>query len=380
MTRRQWGRAWLEAAVPSTGEVAGRLAAGLSELRQLLPVRQVALLGARAAHEADSSGQVVLVVYGGPKRQDAVEIVRRVLDITALEPRVLSLEEFAESRNILDPLVASGMVLYKQPDIGWKKRPPHRPWRRRVRWVGSGLMALGMGIVLSTGGFYAYSYYTLSAMNQGADSGQELAAVQAASEAGPGEAPEPTDESASSLAAPPDLGGPSIPSVFVPPARSIGDEVPWEGVANWPLGTFPAVRVIIPSINVDSKIVDIKPILLDGEWQWETPKNAVGHLRGTGQPGESANTVLAGHISSPQKGEGDVFRRLPEVKLGETVIVYTQVRALAYQVTGTKVVLPEQVSVLNPTKDETLTLITCVPDLIYSHRLIVTAKLVSAVK
>ncbi|HLC30710.1 MAG TPA: sortase, partial [Dehalococcoidia bacterium] len=70
--------------------------------------------------------------------------------------------------------------------------------------------------------------------------------------------------------------------------------------------------------------------------------------------------------------------RLPDVKLGDTVILYTPVRGLAYQVVGKKVLLPEETSVLNPTPDETLTLITCVPDFVYSHRLIVTAKRISA--
>ncbi|MDO8691799.1 MAG: sortase [Dehalococcoidia bacterium] len=364
-------------AVTSKADVTGRLAAGLSELRQLLPVRQIALLDARAAQDPNSPEEVdLLVVYGGARRYDAAELVRRALDITDLEPRVLSLEEYAESRSVLDPLIATGTVLFKQGDIVWRKKPPRHSRRRGLRWVGSGLVALGMGIVLSTGGFYAYSYYSLSEMNQGTGSGQVVTAIQAASEA----APTPAEDSASSLAAPPGVGGPASSGVFTPPASSVGDDVPWEGITYWPLGTFPAVRIIIPSINVDSRIVDIKPILQDGEWQWETPKNAVGHLVGTGQPGESTNTVFAGHIDSPQRGEGDVFHRLPEIKLGDTVIVYTQVRALAYQVTGTKVVLPEEVSVLNPTKDETVTLITCVPDFIYDHRLIVIAKLVSAVK
>ncbi|MDP2659999.1 MAG: sortase [Dehalococcoidia bacterium] len=377
MAGRRGAQDWPALAVPSKAEVAGSLAAGLSQLRQWLPVRQIALLNTRAAQDPNSSEQVdLLVVYSGARRHDAADLVRQALDITALEPRVLSLEEYAESRNVLDPLVATGTVLYKQADIVWMKKPPRRPWRRGLRWVGSGLMALGMGIILSTGGFYAYSSYSLSGMNQGSDSGQVVTAIQAASEEGPA----PAEDTASSLAALPGVGGSAASSAFTPPASSVGDEVPWEGITYWPLGTFPAVRIIIPSINVDSKIIDIKPILQDGEWQWETPKNAVGHLRGTGQPGESTNTVLAGHIDSPQRGEGDVFRRLPEIKLGDTVIVYTQVRALAYQVTGTKVVLPEQVSVLNPTNDETVTLITCVPDFIYSHRLIVTAKLVSAVK
>ncbi len=41
-----------------------------------------------------------------------------------------------------------------------------------------------------------------------------------------------------------------------------------------------------------------------------------------------------------------------------------------------KVVTPDQISVLDQTSDATATLITCVPDGIYSHRLVITAHLV----
>ena len=47
-----------------------------------------------------------------------------------------------------------------------------------------------------------------------------------------------------------------------------------------------------------------------------------------------------------------------------------------YRVTDVKTVTPDQVSVMDPTPDATATLITCVPDGIYSHRLVVSAHLV----
>jgi LPXTG-site transpeptidase (sortase) family protein len=71
-----------------------------------------------------------------------------------------------------------------------------------------------------------------------------------------------------------------------------------------------------------------------------------------------------------------VFHHLPELKVGEGVIVATDERQYLYRVTDIKTVTPDQVSVLDQTPDPTATLITCVPDGIYSHRLVVTTRLV----
>ncbi len=57
------------------------------------------------------------------------------------------------------------------------------------------------------------------------------------------------------------------------------------------------------------------------------------------------------------------------------IVVATEERQYLYQVTSVQTVLPSEVSVLAPTPEATCTLITCVPDRIYSHRLIVQAKL-----
>ncbi|MBI4301147.1 MAG: class D sortase [Chloroflexi bacterium] len=137
---------------------------------------------------------------------------------------------------------------------------------------------------------------------------------------------------------------------------------------------LPAIRIVISSIGVDAKVVELGTKYENGQLVWETADHAVGHHLGTANPGEIGNIVMSGHISSPVKGEGSVFKRLPEIKLGDEVILYTTVEQFRYQVTNIKVVLPSEVSVMSPTPEPTLTLITCVPDYVYSHRLVVTAK------
>jgi LPXTG-site transpeptidase (sortase) family protein len=138
---------------------------------------------------------------------------------------------------------------------------------------------------------------------------------------------------------------------------------------------LPARRVVIPTIGLDSKVIQLGTTLdRRGQIAWETAPFAVGQHKGLAGPGQNGNMVLSGHISSPN--EGAVFHHLPELQLGQGVIVSTEERQYLYRVTWIQTVTPDQVSVLDATPDPTLTLITCVPDGIYSHRLVVTAHLV----
>jgi sortase A len=138
---------------------------------------------------------------------------------------------------------------------------------------------------------------------------------------------------------------------------------------------LPARRVVIPTIGLDSKVIQLGTKLdRRGQLAWETAPFAVGQHKGLAGPGQNGNMVLSGHISSPN--EGAVFHRLPELKVGEGVIVSTDERQYLYRVVDVKTVTPDQVSVLDQTPDPTATLITCYPDGIYSHRLVVTARLV----
>jgi LPXTG-site transpeptidase (sortase) family protein len=138
---------------------------------------------------------------------------------------------------------------------------------------------------------------------------------------------------------------------------------------------LPARRIVIPTIGLDTKVIQLGTKLdKRGQIAWETAPFAVGQHKGLAGPGQTGNMVLSGHISSP--AEGAIFHHLPDVKVGEGVIVATDERQFLYRVTDIKTVTPDQVAVMDQTADATATLITCVPDGIYSHRLVVTAKLV----
>lgn len=265
--------------------------------------------------------------------------------------------------------MAKGIVLYHGGGADRKPKRRGGVWRTGLRWIGNGLLGAGLAILLATGGYYAYSYYSLGQLEQEIDSGPPAAYTTGVSSD-----PENIYPALATFLSNSPVGTEAPP----PPASTTDEGIIVAVPPAAPSGIFTATRIIIPSIEVDSKIIETGVVFEDGEWQWERPKDAVGHLVGTGNPGQPGNIVMSGHISSPQRGEGEVFKRLPDIKLGDVVILYTPVRAFAYQVAAKKVVLPTEVSVLDPAPVETLTLITCVPDLIYSHRLIVTAKRISS--
>ena len=64
-----------------------------------------------------------------------------------------------------------------------------------------------------------------------------------------------------------------------------------------------------------------------------------------------------------------------KVKVGEEVIVYAGDQPYRYRVRATRIVEPDDVSVMYPTSSPVLTLLTCYPYMIDSHRLVVIAEL-----
>jgi sortase A len=94
-------------------------------------------------------------------------------------------------------------------------------------------------------------------------------------------------------------------------------------------------------------------IVMEGDDD-ETLARAVGHMRGTAFPGESGNAVLAGHRDT-------FFRPLKNLREGDEIRMVTTRGAFSYRVSGTEIVGPNDVSVLDPTPTRSLTLVTCYP-------------------
>ncbi|ERI94607.1 sortase family protein [Clostridiales bacterium oral taxon 876 str. F0540] len=118
--------------------------------------------------------------------------------------------------------------------------------------------------------------------------------------------------------------------------------------------------------------IDLKVAIGEGVDN-NTLKYAVGHFEGTAMAGEKGNFAVAGHRSYTYS---EYFNRLDEVNIGDEIIVKTKKGEFTYKVNEKKVVEPTEVSVLDKTKDATITLVTCTPIRVATHRLIIKGKLV----
>jgi len=145
-----------------------------------------------------------------------------------------------------------------------------------------------------------------------------------------------------------------------------------------PLPAGVPIRVIIPSINVDSPVREAGTYWSDGQLYYETLPFVVAHYRMTARVGEVGNAVFSGHVTS--RSAGNVFADLYRVQIGDEIRFFSEEHQYIYRVTAMRLVDRNEVGVMAPTPDATATLITCAGEWIpaerqYSQRLIVTAKL-----
>jgi sortase A len=85
-----------------------------------------------------------------------------------------------------------------------------------------------------------------------------------------------------------------------------------------------------------------------------TLRRAVGHITATGLPGQPGNVGIAGHRDS-------FFRPLKHVLQRDVITFTTLSGEYRYRVVSTRVVSPSDVTVLDPSGTEVLTLVTCYP-------------------
>lgn len=154
------------------------------------------------------------------------------------------------------------------------------------------------------------------------------------------------------------------------PIISIGEEIQQEssGVSSFDfLKTGKVVgNLIIPIINVDLPIYD-------GLEENNLEKGVV-HLDNTSYPNgqSSTHSVLAGHSGLTR---AKILDDLDRVNIGDEFQIEYMGDTTYYQVIDIKVVLPYETEGLQIVEDETLvTLVTCTPKGINTHRLVVTGK------
>jgi sortase A len=223
--------------------------------------------------------------------------------------------------------------------------------RARVLWtLGNLFMLIGVVLLLYVGGIYVQADYDRYAARGDTD----LPAPVAVSE--------PAEEEPAPFTAPV-LNASSTDASEGQVVSAVPDSAQ---ASNIPTVT----RVAIPSIDVDSKVVEVGwDVEQQGDQQvaiWQVAKYAVGQHRGSANPGQGGNVVLAGHVG----GYGKVFKDLFYVKPGDQITLYSQGQQYLYTVRDRLLVTEEGVSaeqhaanaqLIAPTDHEVVTLVTCWP-------------------
>lgn len=141
-------------------------------------------------------------------------------------------------------------------------------------------------------------------------------------------------------------------------------------------------RIIVPSIGVDSTVKELAILDLGGSRAYETPDRTVGHIPETANAGEAGGSWFFGHTESPTLGEGSVFfnlQKIPQMlRNGEDVFIITDNgrNRYLYRATSSQVLHQSKMR-LYDTGKATIHLVSCVPRLVYDHRLVITGELVA---
>jgi sortase A len=123
-------------------------------------------------------------------------------------------------------------------------------------------------------------------------------------------------------------------------------------------------RLAAPSVNMSTTV-------LEGSDD-ATLSRGSGHIEDTPFPGQPGNVGIAGHRDT-------TFRPLRHIRVGDPLEFTTADRLYRYRISKAFIVGPDDVYVLDPTDQPTLTLVTCYPFEFVGHaprRFIVQAQLV----
>ena len=234
-----------------------------------------------------------------------------------------------------------------------KRRPPFSAWLTVVCWV------LGVGILLYPTTAAWFSQVNQSAIVDSYDSELENAEPDASTQVRAARAYNEQLSSGALLAA-----GANV-------AVGAGEGRSAEQGYREQLVTQSGVmsRLRIPGINVDLPIYH--------GTDEDTLLRGLGHLEGTSLPvgGESTRSVITGHRGL---ASSRMFTDLDRVKVGDTFTLETFGETLVYRVREVLVVEPDETETLHQEVGEDLvTLITCTPLGVNTHRILVTGERVT---
>lgn len=145
---------------------------------------------------------------------------------------------------------------------------------------------------------------------------------------------------------------------------------------------LPATKMILPNLGIDANVSELFIANTSNGIEYQIPaSNHIGHLPETANPGEAGSAWYFGHLESPIVGEGSVFSNLPKIadmiRDGKDVFIITSNDSseFLYRITSTKVVHADELDIHDSGR-ASIHLVTCVPRLVYDHRLIATGELI----
>ena len=258
--------------------------------------------------------------------------------------------------------------------------PHKKPARRPVTMIEVMVLGLVTSIVMA-GGFVGY--VLVHRMQVGPGMQAVAAAVTAPMVAAQSVTAEPSPTSEPAL--PPTA--PSATATFVPPLApptSIPEpDLPATAPPARPPAQSPPTRLSIAKIGLDVPVLTVTTKLVQQGGQarevWGDVPSAGGFHYTSAYPGNAGNTVINGHRDI----QGGVFRHLDRVEVGDEIVLYVGDVAYAYQVTEILVVpetfasaaqQAENLRLIGPMTEERLTLVTCTPIGLATHRLLVIAR------
>ena len=238
-----------------------------------------------------------------------------------------------------------------------------------MRIIGNLFIAVGLLTLLGIGGYYGYSEWSANQVKE-----------KLIRDFGPN-AYEPSSPPATSIPTAISEG----PLVSLSGSGNVGNILGITNKLPTEVDSSPPVRLHLPAVGIDTKVVPVGWDMIPApngqgmKAEWQVADYAVGHHKGSANPGQPGNVVMSGHVDY----KGQVFRDLHKSTKGDQVIVYTEKGQYLYVITN--MVIVEEVGVsdeqkklnaayMNPTPDPTLTMITCFPYGVDTHRLIVIAK------
>ncbi len=123
-----------------------------------------------------------------------------------------------------------------------------------------------------------------------------------------------------------------------------------------------ALQLIVPRLNVNQTIVQ--------GVDWDALRLGIGQLtNGSNPDSDDGNVVLAAHDDI----YGEYFRHLDQLAPGDQFQIQTRSQVYTYTVTGSDIVDPTDVHVMDKRGGATATLISCYPYQVNSHRIVVYA-------